>query len=283
MHRSKARSFAHFIGALLVPGVLLVAVELGLRLVGIPDPGLYDGDPAYVWWLKPNLDREVPGPMPGTSFHVRTNALGLRGPPPPRGAPWTLALGCSTTFGWGVEEDEAWPAVLSEHLGEPVVNGGQPGWSTHQGIAVAQRWLDLGPSRVVLAYIVRDAQPASRPDHEATPAPWPIRTQIGRSLQALLLSSAGPGRRSTGMARVPPDRYAENLRRLAGMAGEAQVVLLAFPQVEPAEDHIAAMGTVGVPVLAPRLPTDAFYPSDPIHLTAEGHGILAEWVAAALP
>ena len=88
------------LGAGLAVAVLL-GVEGGLRLIGQPDPGLYMGDPAWVWTLRPGLDREVPGPA--GPFRVQTNALGLRGDAPPSSGPWVLALGCSTTFGWGVE------------------------------------------------------------------------------------------------------------------------------------------------------------------------------------
>jgi tetratricopeptide (TPR) repeat protein len=257
---------------------LLGSVELGLRVAGIPDPGLYAGDPSSVWWLRPGLDRVVPGPEAGSSFEVRTNALGLRGATPPQAGPWTLALGCSTTFGWGVEEHQAWPALLAEAIGQPVINGGQPGWSTHQAAAAAGRWLDLQPSRVILAYIVRDAQVGSRPDHQARPSPWVWRTQIVRGLMGLLVRGS-VSQPSQGAARVPPDRFADNLRSLVGMAGEAEVLLLAFPQPVPSEAHVEAMASLGPPVAAPRLGRDDFFPSDSVHLTARGHRVLANSLA----
>jgi hypothetical protein len=277
------RSLLRALGGVAVAVALLGSVELGLRVVGIPDPGLYAGDPATVWWLRPGLDRRVPGPGGRQPFELRTNALGMRGPLPPAEGPWTLALGCSTTFGWGVEEQEAWPAQLSGLLEESVINGGQPGWSTHQAIAATQPWMDLGPSRVVLAFIVRDAQLAARPDHRARPSPWLWRSQLGRGLQALLMRNAGPARPVGGQPRVPPGRFAQNLSRLVEMAGEAQVVLLAFPQREPSQEHLAAMASVGPPLLAPRLAPERFFPSDPLHLDAQGHRELAEWLADNLP
>ena len=280
VHR-RLRSLARALLGGLVALAVLGSVELGLVIADIPARGLYDGDPASVWWLRPGLDEEVSGPEPGTSFGVRTNELGLRGATPPEEGPWTLALGCSTTFGWGVEVHQAWPALLGEALGQPVINGGQPGWSTHQALAAAGRWLDLGPSRVILAYIVRDAQVGSRPDHLARPSPWIQRTQVARGLLGLLVRG-GVARPSTGGPRVPPDRFADNLRALVGLAGDAEVLLLAFPQPEPSEPHLQAMAGVGPPVAAPRLPRDDFFPSDPIHLTARGHQVLAETLAGQL-
>ncbi len=282
MARPLHRTLANALGGVLVALTILTLAELGLRLVGMPDPGLYDGDPGSVWWLRADLDRAVPGPEPDSSFQVRTNALGLRGAPPPEQGPWTLALGCSTTFGWGVEAHEAWPALLAARLGEPVVNAGQPGWSTHQALAVAQRWLELGPSRVVMGFIVRDAQPAPRPDHLARPRPWIWRTQLVRGAFALL-QRGGAGQPAVGDPRVPPDRYETNLRALVELAGDAEVLLLAFPQREPSAAWIEALGRVGPPVLAPQLEARHFFPSDPIHLTPAGHAALASALEAQLP
>lgn len=255
---------------------LLALTEGTLALLGVPDPGLYEGDMAYLWVLRPHLDREVEGPA--GPFRVRTNDLGLRGDPPPSGGPWTLALGCSTTFGWGVEVEEAWPAVLASLGDGPVVNGGQPGWSTEQALRGADRWLKLGPTRVILAYGVRDQDPAPRPDREVMPMPWTQRTHLFRLLHRV--QGAVP---AGDTFRVPPDRFGENLRELVGRvrAQRAEPVLLAFPRVEPREDWIRAMEGVGEPVLQPQLASTAFFSNDPIHLTPEGHRALAQALRGA--
>lgn len=268
----------------LVAVLCLLACEGGLQLAGIPDPGLYAGDPAWLWTLRPGLEREVPGPE--GPFEVRTNALGLRGPPPPGAGPWTLVLGCSTTFGWGVSADEAWPARLAERLGEPVVNGGVPGWSTVQAVRGAGPWLDAGPSRVILAYGVRDAWPAARPDAAARPTHPILLSHLGRLMGGLArggevaaASTAVPP--ETGTWRVEPAAFADNTRRLVHRAGDAEVVLLWFPQQTPRDAWREALGTVG-PVLAPALAAEAFFETDPVHLTPAGHAALANAVAEAL-
>lgn len=268
----------------LVAVLFLLACEGGLRLIGVPDPGLYAGDPAWLWTLRPGLDRAVPGP--DGPFRVRTNAQGLRGPPPPAEGPWTLVLGCSTSFGWGVAEEEAWPARLAASLGEPVVNGGVPGWSTEQAVRGAGDWLAAGPSRVILAYGVRDAWPAPRPDAAAHRTHPVLLSNLGRLLGGALRreAPAGPGAAppaETGMWRVDPASFADNTRQLVARAAPAEVVLLWFPQQTPRTDWRRALEDVG-PVLAPALPASAFFADDPVHLTAEGHAALADAVAAAL-
>lgn len=261
-----------------VAAVFFAGMEGALRLLGIPDPGLYEGDPAWLWTLRPGLDRDVPGPA--GDFHVHTNALGLRGAPPPPDGPWTLVLGCSTTFGWGVAAEEAWPARLAARTGAPVVNGGVPGWSTEQAVRGAERWLALEPTRVVLAYGVRDAWPARAPDRAARPTPWLLRTHFARLVRGTGRAS-DPGTRAGDTARVPPVAFAENTQLLQAMSGTAEVVRLWFPQAEPREPWRAALEQLG-PVLAPPYEAAWFFEADPVHLTADGHDQLAAWVAQRL-
>ena len=109
------------------------------------------GDP----WLKPHLDdAEVTCPDRPHSmseihshhqggatpfarkrtYSLSTNSLGLRGPElgdDDPAVPRLLAIGDSVTHGWGVDEDESYPSVLQELLGErghrvQVVNAGVP-------------------------------------------------------------------------------------------------------------------------------------------------------------
>ena len=259
---------------------VLLLTEGALQLAGYGESELYEGDPNTSWWLRPELDVEVQGPE--SPFRLQTNSLGLRGPLPPEDGEWTLALVCSTTLGWGVEADEAWPAQLAELIGEPIINGGQPGWSTHQAVAHAEAWLELGPSRVIIGYIVRDAQAAPRPDAEARASPWWSGSALVGALQRARGGSAaaysvGP----TDGARVPPDAYGENLRRLIEMSGDAEIILLSFPHQEDMSEWEAVQAELGT-AWAPRLDASAFFPSDPIHLRAEGHRQLAEWMADQL-
>ena len=262
--------------SLLTAALLLGGAELILRALGLPNPGIYAGDPFGLWWLRSSLPpTEVAFVEGGRSFSVRTSAAGYRGPEPTPGA--VLCLGDSTTFGWGVAEDDAWPAALSRRLGRPVTNGGVPGYSTHQGLARLEQALDTRPAVVILAYLVRDVERSGAADH-ARPAPLDLR------LMRLMRRAQGPaGPPSGGDFRVPPHRYRDNLRALIDgvRAAGASPMLLAFPMVEPAPEHLAALEELGadVPFLAPSLDRSAFFAEDPIHLSPSGHRALAERVA----
>jgi hypothetical protein len=92
---------------------------------------------------------------------VRTNSLGLRGgPAPSTPAPGTyriLVLGDSFGFGFGVEDDETFAALLADGLeldGRPVevLNGSVPGWSAdHYLLFLMTRGFALEPDLVLLA------------------------------------------------------------------------------------------------------------------------------------
>ncbi len=269
--------------SLLFAGLFLALLEGGLRVSGWPDPGLYDGDTASLWTLRAGLvSRRVPFPERGTTFRVRTNTMGFRSGESASGA--ILCLGDSTTFGWGVEEEEAWPARLSMRAGVTTVNGGVPGYSTVQGLATLDHALSLRPRGVVLAFLVRDAERGVAPDRvrAAAAPPRPPPLAILRALRSL----RGPIAPPLGDAfRVPPEEYAANLRALVARvrAAGAEAWVLAFPMRRPPTEHLAALATLDgeVPVLAPTLPEDAFFAEDPIHLTPEGNAVLAERVAAA--
>lgn len=255
--------------------------ELALRLLGIPDPGLYVDASAPVWSLRADLPaREVPFVEESATFSVRTNSRGWRGDEPEPGS--ILCLGDSTTFGWGVAEDEAWPAALEWELGRAVTNGGVPGYSTFQGLATIDRALEIAPSHVVLGFLVRDAQLGVMADADRPPvasgAP-PLRL-----MEVLRRARPGSTAPQGTVPRVGPDAFRANLDVLVAKvrAAGAEPVLLAFPMQEPAVDHIAAMRSLeGVRVLAPSLPEASFFENDPIHLTPDGNAQLAALVADA--
>ena len=125
-----------------------------LHFIGLPAKGLYEGDTATLWTLRRNLDRSVSNDL--HSFHIETDANGFRISnqaiqKETKGNDSWLVLGCSTTFGWGVEAREAWPAQLSELIGIPIINGGVPGWSTHQAKQKVSDWNSFHPSVVLVS------------------------------------------------------------------------------------------------------------------------------------
>ena len=272
--------------ALVAVGVLGLA-EGALAALGHPPPGLFDGDPGYHWTLRPDLSLEaVPHPERGTTFPLHTTELGLLDAVPEQG-PWVLATGCSTTFGWGLPADAAWPARLAGRAGVPVVNAGTPGYSTAQGLRQLDELLPLGPSVVVLGWLVRDAQRSARTDGAARPTPWLQSTRVFRSLTALLAPPAQTSEiwdPSVGVARVPAEAYRDNLLA-AGRAVEAagaRPLVLAFPMQDEPSAHLEVLDELPWPVLRPKLPAGAWFDDDPIHLDAGGHALLASYLEPAV-
>lgn len=171
------------LGNLLVFAALLAlcagAGEVALRLAAKPNdvstvgggrqkprfnPYRPDGVLGYVHrpdWLAVHATDEF-------SVTVRTNALGLRGGPAdaakPAGSYRVLALGDSFPFGFGVEDAEAFPAVLERALAPPpgrarteVLNAGIAGWSADQYLLFLEtRGFALAPDLVLLAVSEND-------------------------------------------------------------------------------------------------------------------------------
>jgi len=104
-----------------------------------------------------------------STFNVSSDKNGIRSPAhsveKPEGVFRILLLGCSTTFGWGVEDHETLPARLEHHLraagysSVEVINGGQPGYTSYQGrrffkeVAAAYQ-----PDLVMIGYVIQDSR-----------------------------------------------------------------------------------------------------------------------------
>lgn len=107
-------------------GELLVRWFVPAAVVG---PAFSEHDPVYGKRLKRNFSARHT--TPEFSFVLRTNSLGFRGPEPDgpiEGA--LLFIGDSYTMGYGVEDDESFPALVDAMLRSagrgavPVVNAG---------------------------------------------------------------------------------------------------------------------------------------------------------------
>jgi len=93
----------------------------------------------------------------------RVGLDGFRGSEPAGDGPSILALGDSTTFGWGVAEDETYPAQLAEILHAAgrdvrVINAGVPGYTSSQ-VRIALEELVAGgmrPERVLISVLWND-------------------------------------------------------------------------------------------------------------------------------
>jgi lysophospholipase L1-like esterase len=138
------------------------ALEKRVSLAPREPLSLFVRDRDLLYRQRPGFDRPWGRTHP---VRVRINARGLRGPEQPPGRPSdavrVLALGDSQTWGFDVEEEVAYPAVLESLLNLAtgsarrceVVNAAVPGYSSYQGL----RWLErnfaaYAPHVVLVAY-----------------------------------------------------------------------------------------------------------------------------------
>lgn len=215
-------------------------------------------DPVLFWRLKPNLtDHELEGRIGDSApirFAVSTDARGRRRTPGRRGSAPTAArtpasmnglstvlfAGDSCTFGFGVNDAEAFPARVQAKLpGVRCVNLGVPGYSAFQG----RRQLASLAEPVELEVLVvtfgfnDEARWGAMGDYDhaerlARYDPWrpAVMSVARRGIRSLMsLSGRGDG---TKRPRLTDEEYAEQIRAIIAWAREhgAEPILVARPQ-----------------------------------------------------
>ena len=189
---------------------LLGLGEAGLRWAGRGPlrPDRFGGSLAYRF--PPNEPREI---VTGTGQRMAVATIGANGyrVPQPAGPLDIACLGDSWTFGWGVADDESWPARLAQASGRAVGNFGIPGYAMEN---LAATWREvvrpLEPDVVVVATFVNDLETVPRP-----PSAWRRalrRAALGRlAAERSLLDLDGSrplpllGARLSQVARRPGD------------------------------------------------------------------------------
>lgn len=86
-------------------------------------------------------------------FSVSTNSQGFRGPEiqEKKSGLRILCLGDSVTFGWGVEQDESYPALLARSLNIEVINAGVPAMKPRHIAQWSSQFRSLQPDIVLFA------------------------------------------------------------------------------------------------------------------------------------
>lgn len=305
----------------LVPVVVLLGgAEAGLRAAGWPqvDSKAFAHNEVY-WVTDPNLEAAVfPHKETGGSFIVSTDHNGLRVPRHPEekaeGMHRVMALGCSTTFGWGVDDDESYPARLESRLKAgghddwEVINGGQPGYTTFQGLWLWDRTLKrYEPDVVLIGYVVQDARKAAYTDRSQAILQGEsrylkqhllYRSKVYLGLRALIGSvqvrakERGEGD-AGGVYRVPPEDYVANIRQLVDKvrAIGAEPVLFGYPLEREGytRQHrlilAAAAEDLGVRHFDPQARMEEasrrqtlYFERDRGHANAKGNNLIAKWV-----
>jgi hypothetical protein len=192
-------------------------------------------------WDRPDGTRDLDGTLyrhlPDLdvdlgSFTLRTNAMGLRGPPiepqKPPGTVRIVVLGDSVAFGWGVDDEvtflRRWEAARNARADGrryQVINTGHPMYDTTQEAALlAEQGAALDPDLVLLVYVVNDVEPTrevveavlglpvpSTPEEQAAGGP-----DAWQTLAAFLRPKLPATGAMVGMLSRQQARYAEVLR-----------------------------------------------------------------------
>ncbi len=304
-----------------VPVVVLVGgAELGLRAAEWPDVQSQDFSHNQVYWTAdPNQESVAyPHKETGGSFLVSTDEHGLRVPRHPQekadGMHRVMTLGCSTTFGWGVDDAQSYPARLESRLvakghGDwEVINGGQPGYTSFQGLWLWDRTLHaFEPDVVLIGYVVQDARKAAYTDKSQAILQgdttflqqhflYNSKVYLGmRSLigEVQVRAKERPEGDQGGVYRVPPADYVENLRALVKRvrAVGAEPVLFGYPLEREGytEEHRAIMAAAATELGVrhfdpqPRMEEASrrqtlYFEKDRGHANAQGNNLIAKWV-----
>jgi lysophospholipase L1-like esterase len=193
--------------AVLAALLLLCALggELWLRSVAQPRDGAVLGDGRTKWRFNPYQPDGVLGYVHRPDWEtvhatdefqvtVHTNALGLRGAPARAekepGTYRILVIGDSFAFGFGVADDETFPAVLGRTLAPPpgfrrveVLNAGVAGWSADQyWLFLQTRGFALAPDLVLLALTENDPGDLAWNRLELGAGGLPVRAQPTRRM-----------------------------------------------------------------------------------------------------
>ena len=300
--------------------VVILLGEAGLRASGWPEvTDAFEHNEPF-WIVDPDLkDSPMPHQEEDTSFAVTTNSDGLRTPHSMEKTKniRIMTLGCSTTFGWGVADPETYPSRLEQLFQKDgfdveVVNGGQPGYTSFQGLWLWNETLKYyEPDIVLIGYIVQDARKVSytdksqailQSDNRFLKDNFLYRSKIYLALRYILgkvqiRAKERPSQYEGGIHRVPPEDYVANLRELVREVEkiDGQAILFGYPlemggyTKEHRQILKAAADTLQIGYLDPQEKMEQnakqnrlYFARDKGHANANGNEKIAEWVYSYL-
>lgn len=253
----RLRSATRFAVAFALPWILL---EVGLRVAGWqpPDmrprvalfprfPAFYEPNRELGWVLKPNLDWT--GMEVGIPFRTDAEGHRVHGDGSGSTTPAVDAIGDSSTFGFGVPENDTYPAQLERKLrastGDAslrVRNLGVPGYTSYEARILAERDMPRAPVTLVMMGF-NDHFPATRTRFTSL---WVRRAAYAcfRSRACALLfdraTRTDPGAppppakiASRYVPDVSPEEYRDQLVRTirALRADGSEPILLVYPSI----------------------------------------------------
>ena len=268
--------------------LFLMGVEIILTATNFPDVGIYRGDPNHVWWLRKNLERQVLHVEENQHFTVITDAQGFRITQSDEKNDHTdsvddyiLALGCSTTFGWGVEGKQNWTHLLSKNVNVPVRNAGVPGWSTFQAKHGLQDMEIPRPKLILMSYGVRDQQLSYGRDKESKPTSIMFQLQIARLIRkGRIIPRRQTG--TTGMVRrVSVGDYGRNIDEISATWPDVPILHFVFPNLRTGiSGHDQILVEKGGIVFEGEFKKRDFFINDTLHLNQRGNQHLSKMLTS---
>lgn len=300
---------------------IFLMLEIFLRLMDWPKITAAFEHNAPFWSTDPDLtNKKFSHKEEKTHFYVSTNEDGLRNTSDEitlleSNKKRIMTLGCSTTFGWGVSDQETYPSVLQKLI-QPknsdyeVVNGGQPGFTSFQGLWFWNKILkDYTPDVVVIGYIVQDSRKAAYSDKSQAILQGDnrylknhvlYRSKSYLALRSLLggvqirAKERKQGDDSTGVYRVSIEEYAENIKNLIKDVRKtgATPILFGYPleRTGYTKQHRTELKNIfnNVEGILHYDPQDQmeeisrqkqmYFTRDRGHANADGNAKIAEWV-----
>jgi hypothetical protein len=164
--RAKVALVAASLVAAVLVAEIAARVALGERFVfgahrGAPQAICGEFDEDLGWRNRPATSVRIAAQ--GFDYEVTLNERGERGPlrpyEKPAGVKRVVVLGDSTSWGWGVDDDEMWTRLVEKELGPSVelVNLSVPGYGTDQELwAFEREGRKYRPDLVLLGFVHND-------------------------------------------------------------------------------------------------------------------------------
>ena len=226
------------------------AVQLAASKQEVDWLDIFEESPGIRVHLVPGLERRVTNTFSRIAadrearYLVKANSLGFRGPDPvspkPANGFRVVIFGDSSSFGWGVNQDETYAAVLERDLQVrhperkiEVLNFAIPGDSSEYGRLIFEKYAkDLEPDLVILGFGANDAKAVPLPHKKQVDS---FRSQEGiqsvrqtlewsalvRTIKAIIqkASAVSAGEKQPGNGKkknaVRYKRYRDNLLAMA--------------------------------------------------------------------
>jgi lysophospholipase L1-like esterase len=228
--------------------------------------------------MKPNVSVVVANSVnrleleKGVKIHLKSNSQGFRTREIPFRKPKNVYrivfLGDSTTFGWGVNQNERFSRYLEEILNSSkqkiryeTINLGMPGYTSSQGVSLFNRYvLKYSPDMVILSFGANDARKVpKRIKKQLKPPGWIkslknvlVNFKTYRLIRKILLSMTDPldrpvKREAVGEQKVPlvtVEEFSQNLRYIIDQGKKRGISTVLLGLCCPI-DYLAKMSVVG--------------------------------------